>query len=81
MTDNEIAILVFEEQGAEKRKPLSLVDSGRMKKRRKLEKLVDWGETPVGVEVEKARKWLGKGFDYAGEKFQQRGHHKIHGGV
>ena len=28
------------------------------KKRRKLDKLVDWGETPVGVDVEEARRWL-----------------------
>ena len=56
MKDNERAILVYEEQGAEKRKPLSLgMDNGRMKKRRKLEKLSDWGETLVGVDVEEAR--------------------------
>ena len=52
--DNERALLVYEEQGGEKRKPLGM-DNGRMKKRRKLEKLIDWGETPVGVEVEEAR--------------------------
>ena len=54
--ESEMSISV--EDAVVKRKSGGLEDEGRRKKKRKLDKLVDWGEHPVGVEMEDIKKWL-----------------------